>query len=152
MRQLMARIHEEKSEIGAAVQSNVDKIILPIVDALEEIVSAQQKGYMSLLRRNLEEIASPFADRLTKAFMCLTPVEVRICNMIRRNLATKEIARIQSISPTTVSHHREHIRRKLRLTNKNVNLTTYLNAVMSDHTQPQQTSPLSAGRPSPAAA
>ena len=131
MRQLMGRIREEKAEIGAAVQSNVDKIILPIVDALDQSASAQQSRYLSLLRRNLEEIASPFADRLSRAFLSLTPMEIRICNMVRRNLTTKQIARLQGISPATVSHHREHIRRKLKLTSANVNLATYLHARMS---------------------
>ena len=131
MRQLMGRIREEKAEIGAAVQSNVDKIVLPIVDALDQGASAQQSRYLSLLRRNLEEIASPFADRLSRAFLSLTPMEIRICNMVRRNLTTKQIARLQGISPATVSHHREHIRRKLKLTSANINLATYLDARMS---------------------
>lgn len=67
--------------------------------------------------------------------MSLTPAETRVCDMIRRGLTTKEIANIQSISASTVSRHREHIRRKLGLTNKEVNLTTYLNTFMSDRAQ-----------------
>ena len=132
LRQVMARIHEEKAEIGKALQSNVDKIILPILDAVESDASPQQRGYLSLLRHNLQEIVSPFSNQLAKAFMGLTPAEIRICDMVRRGLTTKEIARLQSISSATVSRHREHIRRKLELTNKDVNLTTYLNTFMAD--------------------
>lgn len=131
MHQLMARIQEQKAEIGTSVQGNIDKIILPIVDTLERTASAQQRAYLNFLRRNLDEIASPFANRLSKAFMTLTPAEIRICNMVRRDLTTKEIARLQSVSATTVGHHREHIRRKLGLTNTKVNLITYLNSLMS---------------------
>ncbi len=137
MRRLMDRINEEKAEIGQALQSNVDKIILPILHALESSASPQQGGYLSLLRRNLEEITSPFADGLAKAFMGLTPAEIRICDMVRRGMTTKEIARLQVISPSTVSRHREHIRHKLQLTNREVNLTTYLNTFMSDHAPEQ---------------
>lgn len=132
MRELMARIQEEKAEIGKAIQSNVAKIIMPIVDAVEIAASPQQKGYLSLLRHNLEDIVSPFIDQLARAFTSLTPAEIRVCDRIRRGLSTKEIARLQTISTTTVRHHREHIRHKLGLTNKNVNLMTYLNAFPSD--------------------
>lgn len=140
MRQVMARVQEEKMEVAGAVQSNVDKIVMPILHALEEVALPQQKGYLSLLQRNLQEIASPFANKISRAFMGLTPAEVRICDVIRRGMATKEIAHLQSISPATVSRHREHIRRKFDLTNQAVNLTTYLNTFMAETTtQPART-------------
>ena len=133
MRQLMGRVQEERAEVGESVQSNVDKMILPILDALESGASEQQGRYLALLRRNLEEIASPFADRLAKSFVGLTPSQLSICDMVRRGLTTKEIARLRNISPATVNRHREHIRRKLALTHTDANLTTYLNAFMSDY-------------------
>ena len=45
---------------------------------------------------------------------------------------TKEIAHMRHVSPATVNKHREHIRRKLRITNKDVNLGTYLEKFMSE--------------------
>ncbi len=128
LRQVMARIRDERAEIGKAVQSNVEKIIMPIVDAIADVVSPEMKGYADLLRRSLEDIVSPFVDELSTAFASLTPAETRICDMIRRGLTTKEIARLQTISTATVRHHRERIRRKLGLANKKINLTSYLNA------------------------
>ena len=41
---------------------------------------------------------------------------------------TKEIAQLRGIAVATVSRHREHIREKLNLKNKNINLVTYLNS------------------------
>jgi DNA-binding CsgD family transcriptional regulator len=64
--------------------------------------------------------------------MILTPVEVQTCNMIKNGLSTKEIAKLRGISPATVSRHREHIRKKLGITNKKVNLATYLNVLMAE--------------------
>jgi DNA-binding NarL/FixJ family response regulator len=51
--------------------------------------------------------------------------------MIRRGLASKEIAHVLHISPSTVSRHREHIRQKLGLTNKGTNLVSHLNAMLA---------------------
>ena len=60
----------------------------------------------------------------------LTPSEIKICNMIRNGLRTKEIAELRKVSIATVNRHREHIRRKLGITNNDVNLATYLQSSM----------------------
>jgi DNA-binding CsgD family transcriptional regulator len=127
LRAVLARIEDEKSAIKEAIIANVEKIIMPILHTLEaEIVGPEKQGYVRLLRRNLEEITSPLVDRLSRRFLALTPSELRICNMIRMGFATKEIARLRHIAPSTVSRHRESVRRKLGLVGKNVNLITYL--------------------------
>jgi DNA-binding CsgD family transcriptional regulator len=46
--------------------------------------------------------------------------------MIKGGLASKDIAEFLKISPTTVERHRKNIRKKLDLTNQDVNLTTFL--------------------------
>jgi DNA-binding CsgD family transcriptional regulator len=56
---------------------------------------------------------------------------VKICNMIRNGLQTKEIAELCTISLATVNRHREHIRRKLGITNSKRNLVTYLQTNMA---------------------
>jgi len=127
LREILAKVQEEKKEIGEMVQANVDKVIIPILHALDSEVSPGQKGYVALLKQNLAEITSPFTDKLSKRFMSLSPAEIQICNMIKMGMSSKEIAHIRHLSPATVHRHREHIRRKLGLTNQSVNLTTYLN-------------------------
>jgi len=62
--------------------------------------------------------------------MNLTPSEIQICNMIKSGLSTKEITSLRGLSDSTLHRHRENIRKKLKLTNKNINLTTYLNTYM----------------------
>ena len=52
--------------------------------------------------------------------------------MIKNGLTTKEIAQLRHISIATVSRHREHIRKKLQIANKNINLATYLNTFMTE--------------------
>jgi len=84
-----------------------------------------------MLARNLEEITSPFTSRIFNHYRALTPTEVDICNMIRNGLRTKEIAELRGISAATISRHREHIRRKLKIAYENINLTTYLQSLLA---------------------
>ena len=132
LHEVLAKVQDEKKEIGDAIQANVDKIILPILHALEIDLPPKQRGYVMLLKGNLAEISSPFTNTLSKQFMILTPTEIQICNMIKKGFSTKEIAKIRHLSPATVSRHREYIRKKLGLANKNVNLTTYLHTFLSE--------------------
>jgi len=130
LRELMERIQEEKINMGVRIQTNVDKIIMPILYALESELPKEQLGYVELLKKNLEEVTSPFTNRISKDFSSLSPVEIQICNLIKNGFSSKEIAKLRGISTATVSRHREHIRKKLMLNNKKVNLTTYLNSLM----------------------
>ena len=127
---VLARIELEKQEISRDIKMNVDKILMPILNALSQQLNASQKKYIDLLMINLEEIVSPFINQLSSAFSVLTPTEIAICNMIRNGMRTKEIAEIRGISAVTVNRHREKIRRKLKITNQDVNLATYLESNM----------------------
>ena len=79
-----------------------------------------------MLKDSLDEITSPFINKISDKYRSLTPTEIQICHMIRNGLRTKEIAQIRGISAATVSRHRERVRRKLGIANKDVNLVTYL--------------------------
>ncbi len=126
LRGVLARIEDEKRENFRNIQSNVERILMPIVHALLLHVPKAQRKYVELLRDNLDDITSPFVKHLSRHHATLTPTEIRICEMIRRGMPSKDIARIRGVSAATISRHREHIRRKLGVTNNAVNLTTFL--------------------------
>ena len=130
LRTVLARIEQEKQEIYRDIKTNVDKILMPILHGLAAQVPEARSTYVELLRKNLEEIASPFTSRLSLACHSMTPTEIAICNMIRNGLRTKEIAEMRGISSATVNRHREKIRRKLKLTNQDTNLATFLQSSM----------------------
>ncbi|MCL5280518.1 MAG: LuxR C-terminal-related transcriptional regulator [Planctomycetes bacterium] len=128
LRTVLARLEEEKNGIKASVAANIQKVVMPIVFELELEVTGRQRSYVTLLRRSLQEIASPFLTHIARDHVQLTPVEIAIGTMIRNGLSTKEIAQLRCISPATVRRHRENIRRKLGLRNRKANLATYLQA------------------------
>ena len=130
LRAVLARIEEEKEKIYLDLQANVEKILMPILHELTLQLPKTQRQYAELLSTNLEDIVSPFVNHLSKTHLSLTTTEINICNMIRNGLQTKEIAEIRGVSPGTINRHREHIRRKLKITNSDINLMTYLQSNM----------------------
>lgn len=113
--------------IGASIQGKIDKIITPIFYALEADMDERQKTYLTLLKKNFQDIVSPFVEGEQDILARLSPVELVICDMIKHGLSSKEIAKLRGITPATVSRHRENIRHKLGLANRKVNLVSYLN-------------------------
>ena len=130
LRTVLTRIEQEKQEIHRDMRTNVDRILMPILHALAAQLSPSQKAYAEMLKTNLEEITSPFTNKLSSSYHSMTPTELAICNMIRNGLRTREIAEMRSVSEATINRHREKIRHKLRITNEDVNLATFLQSGM----------------------
>ncbi len=130
LRAVLARIEEEKQEVYLDIQANVDKILMPILNELSLHLPQIHRQYAEMLKTNLEEITSPFVNHMSKIYLSLTSTEVNICNMIKSGLQTKEIAQIRGVSVGTINRHREHVRRKLKITNSDTNLMTYLQSSM----------------------
>jgi len=130
LRILLSRIEQEKGEIHHDIKTNVEKILMPILRALALQLDPARVKYVELLQNNLEEITSPFVNKLSLSYHSMTPTEIAICNMIRNGMRTKEIAEMRGISEATINRHREKIRRKLKITNQDVNLATFLQSSM----------------------
>jgi DNA-binding CsgD family transcriptional regulator len=130
LRIVLARIEQEKQEIHRDINTNVEKILMPILHALALQLPPAEKKYVEMLQTNLEEITSPFISQLSLSYHSMTPTEIAICNMIRNGMSTKEIADIRGVSAATINRHREKIRHKLKITNQDVNLTTFLQSSM----------------------
>lgn len=126
LRLVLARIEQDKKKIYRDIKTNIDKILTPILNALAIQLSPSQKKYVEMLQTNLDEITSPFISKLSLSYHSMTPTEITICNMIRSGMHTKEIAEMRFVSEATISRHRENIRRKLKITNQDVNLASFL--------------------------
>jgi len=126
LRAVLARIEQEKQEIHLDMRTNVDRILMPLLQALAIQLTPAQKKYAELIRNNLEDITSAFTSQLSHSYHSLTPTELAICNMIRSGMRTRDIAQMRSVSEATINRHRENIRKKLSLTNQDVNLATFL--------------------------
>jgi DNA-binding NarL/FixJ family response regulator len=106
-----------------------------VLQGLAQQLSPTQRKYMEILQTNLEEITSPFINHLSRSYRSLTPTEIGICNMIRNGMHTKEIAEARGVSAATINRHREKIRKKLKITNQDVNLATFLQSTLSEQSE-----------------
>ncbi|MEN8494817.1 helix-turn-helix transcriptional regulator [Dehalococcoides sp. THU3] len=123
---ILSRGEAARQDIYNDINQNVDKILKPILLSLEAQLPPSQKIYTQLILSNLEDISSSFVTNLSGVCNCLSPVEIAVSNMVKNGLTTKEIASLRGVSPATINHHRENIRRKFKIVNQSVNLSTFL--------------------------
>jgi tetratricopeptide (TPR) repeat protein/DNA-binding CsgD family transcriptional regulator len=66
-----------------------------------------------------------FVKALSEKYPRLTPAELRVASLLKMNMATKEIARLLSVSTRNVESHRYSIRKKIKLRASH-NLSSFL--------------------------
>jgi len=124
---LLQRIGEERGELERQILSNIAELVLPYTEKVKRRLTDEGLiGYLDLIERNLEEITSGFTRSLSAGGAGLTPMEIKVANLIKHGRSTKDIAELLSLSPKTIESHREKIRRKLGIKNRKVNLRSLL--------------------------
>lgn len=126
LKELLGQIDDEKQRIKQQIQANLDRVAIPMLEALTKKLPGDLRTTASVLQQCLKDIGSPYIGELESRFSSLTPREVEICNMIRNGLQSKEIARELEISVRTVEKFRQQIRRKLGIINHETNLVSFL--------------------------
>lgn len=127
---LLKRREEDEKEFGANVLSNMKELVLPYLEKLRNShLGELQKTYLSILESHLQEIGAPFLRKLSGEFRNLSPMERQIASLIREGKRNKEISEILGVSVNTILTHRYHLRTKLGLKNKDINLVSYLKSI-----------------------
>ncbi|MBC8421113.1 MAG: response regulator [Desulfobacterales bacterium] len=127
---LLEKRDEDRKELEEKVIANVNQMVLPYVAKLKSTrLDALQETFTDIIESNLDAIISPFLRKLSSKYLNLTPRELRVADLIRQGLSTKEIGNLLNSSPETISRHRKRIRKKLQLNDKKSNLRTHLLAL-----------------------
>lgn len=127
-RAAISAVEGEKNKLKEEITVNVNEIILPLLKKIRMKRGSTRK-HLDLLEKSLEALLSSFGSRLTRQNLSLTPKEIEVSNMVKSGLTTKEIAGLLNASSLTINKHRNNIRRKLGLTNKNINLISFLQSL-----------------------
>lgn len=124
---LLKRRESDKRNIEDQVVANVNEVVEPYLNKLlTGRLDEKQKKYVDIICANLNNVISPFVHTISSKYLKLTPSELQVANLVRQGRTTDEMSNIMGLSPETVSKHRKKIRRKCGLTNKKINLRTYL--------------------------
>lgn len=124
---LLKRRETDNIELEEKILANVNDLIRPYLEKLNKgHLDANQRAYVRLIEDNISNIVSPFLHNFSKKYPHLTPQEIQVATMIKDGKTSKEMADLLNISERTVNFHREHIRKKLGLANKKVNLRSHL--------------------------
>lgn len=127
LRVLLKKREEDKREVQESVLSNVKELVTPYLMRLKRgRLEPHQETMLEILQSNLDNIISPFISKISSRYLNFTPAEIRVANLIKEGKTNKEIAELLLISKNTVLFHRHHIRTKLGLKNKKINLRTHL--------------------------
>ena len=124
---LLERREVDKKEFEEKVLGNVKQRVLPNLERLKGTrLEPEAREYVRILETSLQEIVSPFLQRLTSSYFDLTPQEIQVAGLVKDGKMTKEIAEFLNISTSAVDFHRKNIRKKLGLKSKKANLRSHL--------------------------
>lgn len=126
--ELARELKIEKGRIEEYMRVNIDRLILPLLSKMKKKAEKDCKIYVALLEENLRSLTEPFGKRISVELK-LAKKEIEICNMIRKKIPTREIAKLLNISERTVEVQRYNIRKKLGIVNKKVNLANYIRSL-----------------------
>ena len=127
---LLKQRENDRNELEEAVLANVKELVIPYIERVKKgQLSNNQKSYLNILESNLNNIISPFIKKLSSSLFTLSPMEIKVANYIKEGMTTDEIAELLYVSTNTVLTHRYHLRTKLGLKNKKINMRTYLKSL-----------------------
>jgi len=130
LRVLLKNRDEDQKSLQEALQSNIHQLVIPFVQKLRTTQLSEQKlEYLNILETNLNNIASPFINKLSIAYKNLSPRELQVAALIKQGKSSKDIADIFNLSVGTVNAYRNSIREKLHLVSTDTNLRSYLLAL-----------------------
>jgi len=124
---LLEHREQEKQELEENLLANIKKLVFPYLEKLDNgRLGTKNQTYVDIIKSNLNDLISPLANRLSSNYLALTPTELQITDFIKHGKTSKEIATMLNVSAKAVAFHRGNIRKKLDITNKKINLQTYL--------------------------
>ena len=126
LKEILEQIEIEKKHIKEDVFLNSEEVLLPALKKLRRKGSPLDKKYIDILEKSLKSLTSSFGRNVSEKKFKLSPREVEVANLIKSGISGKEISAMLNISFKTVETHRNKIRKKLDILNKDINLTTYL--------------------------
>jgi tetratricopeptide (TPR) repeat protein len=109
------------------LKSNLkEENIAPVQKIIVDLQSITEKEVWEEFEYRFQSVHEEFYQNLKKKFPDLTPSEIKLAAFLRLNMTTKEIASITNQSVNSLETARYRLRKKLNITNQEVNLVNFL--------------------------
>jgi len=129
LRSMLDHRDAEQRAIKENIFLNIKQYILPYI---EEIKKQNPKDEtliaINLIQTSINQLMSPASKTLFSKYADLTPMEVKVADLVKQGMRTKEIGEYLNVAPGSVSIDRNSIRKKFNLCNSKTNLQVYLNS------------------------
>ncbi|MGD8667736.1 MAG: PAS domain S-box protein [Desulfobacterales bacterium] len=123
---LARNIDKKRDEVVKKIGQTISAQIIPLIDEIKnDNLPEKSRVKLDVLAAYLDDL-TPGAAKGHDIIISLSATELRVAMMIKNGFSSDEIARLLHISPHTVKTHRRSIRKKLNITNANINLSSFL--------------------------
>ncbi len=119
---ISGKLQKAKENFSSQNKNKVQEIIIYLQSNVDQ-------DLWNEFEERFQEIHKDFYLKLDKINPGLTKNDKRLCTFIRLNLSTKEIAGITHQNLNSIEVSRTRLRKKLNITNTDINLQTYLSNI-----------------------
>jgi DNA-binding CsgD family transcriptional regulator len=120
----------EKRAIEENTFLNIKKYILPYLEEIEKQKPNQEILILTnVIKTSIDQLMLPVSKTLFSKYSNFTPMEVKVADLVKQGMQTKEISEFLCIAKSSVATYRNNIRKKLNLCNSKTNLRVYLNSL-----------------------
>jgi len=125
---LARNIDREKELLENKIYNTIVADVMPVITELQNNKTCQRcSADLEVMKIHLNGLISGSTEN-QDIIQLLTEHEMRVAVLIKKGLTNKKIANMLFISEHTVKTHRRNIRKKLKISDSNINLCSYLNS------------------------
>lgn len=130
LKNVLKTIEQQNEESFSSRLKRLKSQVFPLLLSIKKEKSKEARdAFLEIMEKQLVSICSDHVDTEDVILSSeLTPVELKVCHMLRDGLSTKSISHALNLSVETIHTHRRNIRRKLGLIGKNISIFNYLNS------------------------
>ena len=125
-----ANKEQDKIKVEQEIIVNMEKIIKPGIMKLNNCgLNSTQQKLVDQLDNKIRDVLLPLSGQMIFKDYTFTPSEFKIARLLQDGKSSKEICELLNLSIRTIETHRMNIRKKLNISNKNINLSSYLMSI-----------------------